>query len=92
MSNIVNHQKDFLFEVLDTIQQSEHLIILHHKLIWMYGHDVLESQISSVSNADLGNCFNCINPNNFYSDIYPKLVDIKIEGIQVYCIGGDIGY
>ena len=65
---------DFLFEVLDTIQQSNHLIILHHKLIWMYDHDVLESQISSVSNADLGGCFNCINPNNFYSEIYPKLV------------------
>ena len=27
LSNIVNHQKDFLFEVLDTIQQSKHLII-----------------------------------------------------------------
>ena len=92
LSNIVNHQKDFLFEVLDTIQQSKHLIILHHKLIWMYNHDVLESQISSISNADLGNCFNCINPNNFYPDIYPKLVNIKNRGIQVYCIGGDIGY
>ena len=92
LSNIVNNQKDFLFEVLDTIQQSNHLIILHHKLIWMYDHDVLESQISSVSNADLGGCFNCINPNNFYLEIYPNLIDISDRGIKVFCIGGDIGY
>lgn len=91
LSNIVNIQKDFLLEVLDTIQESNHLIILHHKLIWMYDNDLLESQIPDVSNTVLGNCFYCLNPNNFYSEIYPKLVEVINKGIEVFCIGGDIG-
>ena len=91
LSNMVGNQKDMIFNLLDTIQLSTHLIILHHKLIWMYDHPSLESEIPNVSNAGLGNCFNCINPNNFYSEIYPRLVEVNNKGIQVICIGGDIG-
>lgn len=92
LSNIIGAQKDFLLGVLDTIQESTHLVILHHKLIWMYGNAYLEPQISSISNGGLGSCFYCINPNNFNSEIYPKLVEIKQRGIEVLCIGGDIGF
>ena len=92
LSNIINSQQDFLFSVLDTVQESNHLIILHHKLIWMYDNNFLEPQIPQISNVILGNCFNCINPNNFYSEIYSKLVDITKRGVSVLCIGGDIGY
>jgi len=92
LSNIVGAQKDFLIGVLDTIQESTHLIIQHHKLIWMYDNSYLEPQISSISNARLGSCFHCINPNNFNSEIYPKLVEIKQKGIEVICIGGDLGF
>jgi len=91
LSNIISAQKEFLIGVLDTIQESTHLILLHHKLIWMYDNSYLESQISSIPNGGLGSCFYCINPNNFNSQIYPKLVDIKKKGIEVICIGGDIG-
>ena len=92
LSNIIDTQKDFLLGILDTIQESTHLILLHHKLIWMYDNTYLEPQISSISNAGLGSCFYCINPNNFNSEIYPKLVETKQKGIEVLCIGGDIGF
>jgi len=92
LSNIIGEQKDFLFEVLDTLKQSSHLIILHHKLIWMYDRAKLESRVSSVSNAGFGDCFYCINPNNFNSEVYPKLVELEQRGVEVLCIGGDIGF
>ena len=92
LSNIIGPQKEFLMGVLDTVQNSTHLILLHHKLIWMYDNIDLEPQISSISNGGSGSCFYCINPNNFNSEIYPKLVEIKQNGIEVICIGGDIGF
>lgn len=92
LSNIMGAQKEYLFGILDTIRNSSHLILLHHKLIWMYDNPELEPQISDISNAGIGDCFYCINPNNFYEDIYPELVITKQNGIEVICIGGDIGF
>lgn len=92
LSNIVGAQKEFLFGILDTISNSSHLVILHHKLLWMYNQVELEPQIPEVSNAALGDCFYCINPNNFNSEVYPKLVEVKKSGVEVICIGGDIGF
>ncbi|HPD23376.1 MAG TPA: hypothetical protein PK285_03115, partial [Bacteroidales bacterium] len=92
LSNIIGAQKEFFEGIVDTIQESSHLIILHHKLIWMYGNTYLEPLIPSISNGGLGDCFYCINPNNFYTDIYPKLLEVQQKGIKVLCIGGDIGF
>jgi hypothetical protein len=92
LSNIIGAQKDFVMGVLDTIQESTHLILLHHKLIWMYDNIILEPQISSIANGGLGDCFYCINPNNFNSEIYPNLVEVEERGVEVLCIGGDIGF
>lgn len=91
LSNIAGAQKAFFEGIVDTVHSSTHVIILHHKLIWMYGNIELEPRISSISNGESGECFYCINPNNFYSDIYPKLLEVKKRGIEVICIGGDIG-
>jgi len=68
-----------------------HLIVLHHKMLWMIDDGVLESQIDSISNGSLGNCFFCLPPNNFYKDVYPRLIQVQQSGIQVICIAGDIG-
>ncbi len=92
LSTMVGAQKEMLFGVLDTIHASSHLVLLHHKLIWMYDNPILEPQISSVSNGDFGSCFYCINPNNFNSEIYPKLVEVKERGLEVLCVAGDIGF
>ena len=92
LSNIIGDQKVFLENTLDTIQKSTHLIILHHKLIWMYNNADLEPQISSISNGKFGDCYYCINPNNFNSEIYPKLLEVKQRGVEVICVAGDIGF
>lgn len=92
LTNIVGLQRELFNSIVDTINESSHLILLHHKLFWMFGNQYLQPQIENVSNAPLGDCFYCINPNNFYSEIYPKLVEVKGRGIEVICIGGDIGF
>ncbi|MBL0065138.1 MAG: hypothetical protein IPP38_08965 [Bacteroidetes bacterium] len=91
MSNFVGAQLNLINAVTDTIQNSTHLILLHHQLIWMYNNPDLENSITSVTNGGFGTCFYCINPNNFYTDVYPKLLSVKQRGIEVICIGGDIG-
>jgi len=92
VSNIVGQQLDMFNNVIDTISESSFLVLLQHKLTWMYGNPELEPQIDSVSNGMYGSCFYCINPNNFYQDIYPKLVQVKNKGIDVICVAGDIGF
>lgn len=57
----------------------------------MRGNNIFEPIADSVSNGQLGDCFYCINSNNFYDDIYPLLIDVKNRGIEVLYIGGDIG-
>lgn len=94
LSNIVGQQKELFLNVSDTISESSHLIILHHKLIWMYGDPYLEPQIPYISNAGLGGsaCFSCIHANNFYRDIYPELLRVEDKGVEVICLAGDIGF
>ena len=92
LSNVIGKQKDFLFGVLDTLKESSHLVVLHHKLIWMHNRPEFEERASSISNAGFGECFYCINPNNFNLEVYPKLVELKHKGVEVICIGGDIGF
>lgn len=91
-SNISNEQLELVTSVLDTISESKYLILNHHKLIWMYGHPELEPMINNVANGELGTCFYCTNPNNFYDDVYPLLVEAENRGVDVICVGGDLGF
>jgi hypothetical protein len=91
-SKITNDQRLLFDSVIDTLKNSSHLILLHHKLIWMYDDGELEPQIADVSNGEFGTCFYCLNANNFHSNLYPQLLEIKQKEIEVICIGGDIGY
>lgn len=90
LSAIVGKQKDFLYSVLDTLHTSS-VLIMTHKLIFMNDHPELDKQIHKVCNANKGSCHHCHNPNNFYPDIYPRLVRLKKEGKQIIWIGGDLG-
>jgi hypothetical protein len=91
LSSILGAQKTFFDSVLDTLEQTTHLVILHHKLFWMPGNAILEPMIPTVSNGSLGSCYSCVNPNNFYTDLYPRLLEVHAKGIEVICVGGDIG-
>jgi hypothetical protein len=89
-SSILGEQLKFFNERIAQVQ-SPYLVVLHHKLIWLYGHPKFESKINSISNGPFGECPYCLNPNNFYQDIYPQLVEVQEKGTQVICIGGDLG-
>jgi hypothetical protein len=84
-------QLDMVNQVLDTLTDASHLILLHHKFIWMPGHPELEPIMTSVANGPMGNCPHCTPLGNFYNDIYPRLVEVQAAGKEVICIGGDLG-
>lgn len=91
-SNISNAQLDLFNAVVDTIQESSHLIVMTHKLIWMSGNNNIEPLANSTANGGLGLETWEINPNNFYNDLYWNLLEVQERGVQVICIGGDIGF
>lgn len=59
-SNIVGEQLELVNNVLDTIEEGTHLVILHHKLIWLYGHPEFEPKINQISNGPYGECPYCL--------------------------------
>ncbi|MDX2360013.1 MAG: metallophosphoesterase [Crocinitomicaceae bacterium] len=89
--SILGEQKQMFDNVIDTISASSHLVILHHKMIWMVDDPVLHNQIDSISNGPMGNWIFCLHPNNYLQEIYPDLVKLEQKDIDVVCIAGDIG-
>ena len=90
-SKIINDQLTFIQNTLDTIEDSNNIIIMTHKLIWLYGNEEIKLYGESRSNVKIGvNKWN-IKVNNFYNDIYPSLIKKELEGINVYCVAGDLG-
>lgn len=89
--NIVNNQLELVKSVTDTISNSSHLILLTHKLIWMVNHPTLHDKIPFTSNGHYEPYSYSLHDNNFYEDIYPKLVSVRNRGIEVICLAGDLG-
>ncbi len=90
--NTTGKQKEIFEQTIESINsKTSHLIVLHHKLLWMLDNDTLQRQVNNIANGGAGGCFHCIPQNNFYSDVYPKLVEVQKKGVQVICIAGDIG-
>lgn len=90
-SNIKGDQLSLLKSVTDTILASSHIVIMHHKLIWWLDNPGLESQ-KYLPNAPSDTCFDCLNTNNFYQDIYPLAQEVQDRGVQVLFVGGDLGF
>ena len=88
---IRNEQLQLVKNVTDTISKSAYLIVLAHKLIWMPNHPILQDRIPIVSNGQFGDFHYSLYYNNFYEDIYPRLVSASDKGVKILCIGGDIG-
>lgn len=90
--NILGDQLTMLQHIADTLSQSDQLIIIHHKLLWLMGHPELEPQISSISNGGICPFDFCLFENNFWQDVYPLLKQIRDKGKEVILIGGDLGF
>lgn len=91
-SRITGNQLQFFESITDTLTGYDNVIVLTHKLIWMRDHNTLDNQIDSVSNGHYGSCSYCIQSNNFYSDVYPALLELKAKNINVFCVAGDVGF
>ena len=91
-SRISADQLQFFKSVTDTMTSYKNLILLTHKLIWMRGDGELEHQIGSVSNGHFGDCSYCIQSNNFYTDLYPILLKLKDDNVNIFCVAGDVGF
>ncbi|MEO1516511.1 MAG: metallophosphoesterase [Bacteroidota bacterium] len=87
-----NEQYRLLSSVLDSIQHSSHLILLHH-------HNLLTDSIARHEvNMNL-TCnfyrdalpFSCDTAGSFQQLIYPQLAKVQQRGVQVILIGGDFG-
>ncbi|PCH66226.1 MAG: hypothetical protein COC01_08625 [Bacteroidetes bacterium] len=90
LSNIVGNQLDLVRKVTDTISESTHLVVLLHKLIWLYGNPEL-SEYKNITNGGMGGGFQQVNPNNFWDDIYPMFLKALNRQVEVICIAGDLG-
>lgn len=90
-SHIIEEQLELVKNVTDTLSESKYLVVLTHKMAWLYGNPEIEELINSIPNGGPGDCLFCTNPNNFNEEVYPELLKVKERGIEVFCIAGDLG-
>ncbi len=86
---ITGDQLKMLQNVTDTISESSHLVILSHKLIWLWKHPELKKH-TGKGYYDWS-CNYRIHETNWPTDILPRLRAVQKKGIQVICLAGDIG-
>jgi len=82
--DITGGQLDMIKTVADTIQQSEYLVLVHHRILWMAGNPDLEQLRDSVAASSKN-----LSASNFFDEVYPELQKVKGKGIPVFCIAGD---
>ena len=92
LCSVAGEQKTLVRNVCDTISESSHLVLLMHQLVWLLGHPELEPQTGRIINGQVRDCPQCIHPNNFYTEVYPRLLEVEKRGVEVICLAGDIGW
>jgi hypothetical protein len=83
-SHILGDQLEMIQQVCDTITQSDYLVLLHHRLLWMIGNDYFTPKLDSVAESTKQ-----LDTSNFYTVVYPLLQQAKHRGVPVLCLGGD---
>ncbi len=77
-------QLEMIQHVSDTIEKSDYLLLVHHRIIWMVGVPELAYLMDSVAQSTRN-----LSQTDFYTDVYPLLQNVKSKGIQVLCLAGD---
>ena len=89
---LLDGQMNLIKAVTDTIQNSSHLIILHH-------HALLTNEITDqkIKVEEVFNIYTpdfniaCEDRGTFSELVYPRLQEVQKRGVQVILIGGDTG-
>ena len=81
---ISNDQIDLIQNITDTVSISTHLVLMHHRIFWMIGNNDLDSLLPLV-----GGSTRDLLSTNFYTDIYPLLLNVEKKGTDVICLAGD---
>lgn len=81
---IKDDQLQMVKNVCDTISDSNFLVLLHSRYIWMINNDYFTDKLDSVAASSKS-----MDTTNFYSEIYPLLQEVKSRGIQIHVFGGD---
>jgi hypothetical protein len=86
----IDDQYDLIENVCDTIQESSHLVLLTHHVVW----DGISPEINTDEFAN-GNSsaflFRCSTGETFGSAVYPLLQQVQSRGVKVLNIAGDLG-
>jgi len=86
----VREQLQLITEVCDTIQQSTHLIVMTHHIVWERSDP--NTNMFTISNGGGPGVLFDLAPNQKYDDIiYPMLTKVQERGVQVIHIAGDLG-
>lgn len=84
-------QGEFLYNLLDTIEHSSHLIILMHWVIWG------ETEEGMICKGTANNCLSTFQflcggaESKFPPFLYEKLVAVEERGVEVLLLSGDGG-
>ena len=90
--DMLEGQLRMLENIVDTIQQVSHLVVLHHHALLtneMTGDTLKMNMIFNLYNEDVR--VDCANKFTFENKIYPLLEKIQAKGIQVVLVSGDLG-
>jgi Icc-related predicted phosphoesterase len=82
--DIKGDQLKLIRDIADTIENSDYLILIHHKILWMIDNDDLKYLLDSVALSTSN-----ISHSNFYDEVYPNLQKARNKGIEVLCLAGD---
>lgn len=84
----VNKQFEMIQNVCDTIQQSSHLVLMSHHMVW----NVVVPGSRFKANLDRSDTYFNLNPTQYYHQcVYPLLDQVESRGVEVIHVCGDMG-
>lgn len=87
----LNEQYQMIVETCDTVKTGNKLILIMHHGIWRDVPGLPAPPTYAQSDLTYWNS-NCYQMNStFLETIYPKLVEAKDKGVNVFCVLGDMG-
>ena len=86
-----NEQTDYINSVLDTIDQSSHVILMSHHVFWGRINDDT-TDVFAYANTNLSNrYFYCQPDQKLETAIYPAILKLREKGKTVVFLSGDLG-